>query len=74
MRPYAKTGIPGFDGGTRMWKNFRVNCTRQIIPCAVGQERVGFDGVVGTRAQSAEAGDDEVAERRVVVILAALLV
>ena len=42
------------------------------IPCAIRHKRVDLDHVIGTRTQANEAGDNEIAESRVVVVLATL--
>ena len=44
----------------------------EVVPCVVRHERVDLHLVIGARAQADESGDDEIAEGRVVVVLAAL--
>jgi hypothetical protein len=42
------------------------------IPCAIRHKRVDLDHVISARTQANEAGDNEIAESRVVVVLATL--
>ena len=46
----------------------------EVVPLALGQQRIDLQGLVGTRTQAAESGDDEVVPRRVVVVARTLLV
>lgn len=46
----------------------------EVLPFASWDDRTHLDGLIGTRTETHDAGDDEIAESRMVVISAALLV
>lgn len=46
----------------------------EVLPFANWDDRTHLDGLIGTRTKTHDAGDDEIAEGRMVVISAALLI